>query len=522
MKIPYSARRFCSLFQTLTLLSSPLAFSQVLTWDPNGGTAPNPSDGEGNWNGTGLWWDGAANVDWSDGNIAAFGSGPTGLAGTVNLQGETYNVSELRFNEIDYGAGNATDGKLAYTLTNGTINLGASGSITLNNRSSASQTEDRIVLNNSLSGSNVTISNSDTAAFLRLGGTNTWTGSLTFNSVSSGQFIEIMNTAAISSLSTISTGNNTTLALNAPVPSPTDPVIYSGPAIHIQGTGSANRGALRFDTARSIVQNQIILNANATIGTGNSASARAHISGDISGAFNLSINSNQANLGTIILESENNTFNDLSVNKGNLQVGHGDVGSSGNGLVTANGDGVVISGTGTIRNGLTVSNGMVKPGDYSTIAGVGAFGDELGHLRVEGPLTFNPTVAMQVAEFQLGIGISDRIQVNGPLILNEFSDIYVTLTGLYMTNIALDDTFDLITYTGELTQNGFSVGSGSGDTGNLILPDISFRDPSWSWIATLGDGALTITVVPEPSSLALFGAAGSLLALRRRRTPQPI
>lgn len=53
----------------------------TLTWDSNGSTLPNPSDGSGNWMAAGRWWNGNANQNWADTNDAVFGIG-SGVAGT--------------------------------------------------------------------------------------------------------------------------------------------------------------------------------------------------------------------------------------------------------------------------------------------------------------------------------------------------------------------------------------------------------------------------------------------------------
>lgn len=61
-------------------LAAPLANAATITWDPTGGGA---SDGTGTWTNAGEWWDGGANVDWSDSSDAIFGNG--GAGGTVTV-----------------------------------------------------------------------------------------------------------------------------------------------------------------------------------------------------------------------------------------------------------------------------------------------------------------------------------------------------------------------------------------------------------------------------------------------------
>lgn len=95
-----------------------------LTWDANGGTSPNPSDGNGIWNAVNDWWNGSANVNgtWSGTtpDSATFGAGTAGNY-QIGLAGGTIVASNVTF---------ATSG---YTLTNGTLSLiGVAPQITLN------------------------------------------------------------------------------------------------------------------------------------------------------------------------------------------------------------------------------------------------------------------------------------------------------------------------------------------------------------------------------------------------------
>ena len=79
----------CLIVVSLTVQAN----AATLTWDSNAATAPNPYDGGGTWNVTGLnWWNGTANVAWSNttnaSDIAAFGTPPAALyqnAGGVGL-----------------------------------------------------------------------------------------------------------------------------------------------------------------------------------------------------------------------------------------------------------------------------------------------------------------------------------------------------------------------------------------------------------------------------------------------------
>lgn len=101
-------------------LSALAAPAGPLTWDINSGT-PGPQDGAGNWTTTDAnWWDGSANVTWTnaDGNSAVFGSG--GAGGTVSV-GAGIVVANITLNTNYILSGNTL------TLTNSGIITAALG-----------------------------------------------------------------------------------------------------------------------------------------------------------------------------------------------------------------------------------------------------------------------------------------------------------------------------------------------------------------------------------------------------------
>src|SRR5882724_7704388 len=110
------------LFIVVFLLAMSSAQSATLTWDANGTTSPNPSDGSGNWLTANNWWNSSAGVK-SNGNWTAttpdsvvFGAGLAG-AYVINLGGNSLYASNVTFN---------TSG---YVLTNGLITLSANSGI---------------------------------------------------------------------------------------------------------------------------------------------------------------------------------------------------------------------------------------------------------------------------------------------------------------------------------------------------------------------------------------------------------
>ena len=134
------------------LLVGSSAFAGTLTWDPNGSTAPNPSDGGGNWDTTSpFWWDGASNVTWTnaDGNSAIFGSGGAGETVSVGagivvanitlntnyiLSGNTLTLTNSGVITAALGTSNQINsffgGSVGWTLEGGgTVNHGIGGTI---------------------------------------------------------------------------------------------------------------------------------------------------------------------------------------------------------------------------------------------------------------------------------------------------------------------------------------------------------------------------------------------------------
>lgn len=498
-----------ALLATLTLSAA-----HALDWD-GASTNSGASDGGANWNGTNVWWNGGTTSGaWVNGSAAVFGAG--GKAGTVNLQGQTYEVSSLSFKAVDLT--DVTDTSTtpattvtypAYTLQNGRTNLPEGGIITIASAATGPDPADRIKLNQVIGGKDITITHTGGATFLQLGGANQWSGTLTLDSTNANnsQFVELKTTTSISTLDKVIVKSGTTLSIAATG-------TFTGPELEISGTGANSRGALRIDS-NATVNNNIKLTGTTRIATINDT-ITGTIRGNITGAYQL----NQNSSGTVgsLIYTGTSTINELLVTKGNAQIGSASVGSI-TGNVTASGATALITGTGTINGNLNVTTGILKPGDINGTALSGA-GMNGGVLTVNGNAALNLTAAATVAEFQMGSATSDRLAVSNNLTLSSTS----TIVGLFLTGYTptAGDNWNLITYGGTLTLGGFNpgvnlrTGADGADEGNLNLPDVSGNGLLWE--VTLGSGALNARlVVPEPSGALLFGASGALLALRRRR-----
>lgn len=205
--------------------------------------------------------------------------------------------------------------------------------------------------------------------------------------------------------------------------------------------------------------------------------------------------------GTLLVQSGARIHgtSEILVNGGNFIVN----GSTGSGAVTVGAAGT-LGGNGTI-GGATVVNGSLNPGNSP------------GILTVANNLTFNGTTTMEVN------GISTRG--------TDFDGVDVTSGGVMTFGGALVFSFGNISALSNTTDinlfsfAGTSLGNFSGVTST------GFYAGTWvvgeannTWTLTSGGQTLTfsevtgsLTVIPEPSTLALVGLAGLVGFLRSRR-----
>lgn len=507
-RYPFSAMKPCvkpsvtSLLLSMNLLGSALV-SAELTWDADGAAGVNPSDGGGAWLGA-NWWDGTNHTTWNNvthaNTQAIFGSG--GAIGTVTL-GSGVSAGGLRFDAV-------LDAK-GYLFGSGTLTLAPNAVIDIRDGASNAGAGDRVRFTSFVAGSDITISNAvdggSFASYATFSGNNTWTGTLTLTGNSTGLFVDTSTANALNTLTAVNIGSNATLALNTGT--------YTVPTLRIGGSGLGNRGSLRFDNGIVNVNSNIILTSDGRMST--NANGIGVINGVISGNFNLAVSSGTDAVNKIVLKNTN-TFNQLTVSRGNVQIGEAGVGTGGRNVVNLNGsvaNPAIISGTGKVLGGLYVSGGSINPGDN--------FGVDIGTLIVTGNLNFTGVTATQtVANFTLGSGgISDRINVSGDLRLQGNGNFSVLFDAGYTPT--LNDSWTLIDWNGTLIQNDFNMGDNlrtgadaDGNEGNLNLADLTAS--GYRWNVGTDTGALVVTIVPEPSVAMLSVLAVAGFASRRRRS----
>jgi fibronectin-binding autotransporter adhesin len=159
----------------------------------------------------------------------------------------------------------------------------------------------------------------------------------------------------------------------------------------------------------------------------------------------------------------------------------------------------VLGGSGTISGAVTVGAATLAPGSSPatlTIAGALSLGSS-------GSLSFE----LNGADTTVGGGINDLIQSVTDLTLDGTLNVTETTAGSFLSAHA-GDTWTLITYSGNLTDNGLDLGA---------MPALS--DGKYFAVTATG-GNVNLVVVPEPGVLALLatGLFGLIAyAWRKRR-----
>jgi len=234
----------------------------TLVWDSST-TNPTdgPQDGNGTWDTTTAnWWNSAIPGDqtWTDSTVAnpvfaQFGANTTATSRQVTVSG-TFQVAGLNFTAIR-GTPLATNP--AYTLTGGTINLDANG--TINIADGASSSSSLITINSALAGSNITIQKSGGSSeqLIALGGNNNLTGTLTIASGHGSIFVRATGPGVLNTLDTVVVQSGNTLnlqGLNA---------TYSSNYV-VAGPGTSGRGAIRFESNMTLT-GSVTMTANTVL-----------------------------------------------------------------------------------------------------------------------------------------------------------------------------------------------------------------------------------------------------------------
>lgn len=190
----------------------------------------------------------------------------------------------------------------------------------------------------------------------------------------------------------------------------------------------------------------------------------------------------------------------------------------------------VISGSGSVTGGLNIGGvAQIRPGSSSIAADAGTAGDGIGTLAISGSLSLAPAAPSTVAQLQILDGsTADKITIGGDLTLTANSFLSVVMDEDYVP--VSGHTWTLLDWVGLIQSTGFLLGDNNrtgnnslGNEGNLDLPDVSAWGLLWNVGPMANGGALTITLVPEPSRLLFLILGLAILCLKRpRRQRQPL
>jgi hypothetical protein len=501
---------FGTLVCAITLLGlSPRVFSQ--TWIGDNFIDPYAQGNAYYWNDV-QNWDTAVPV-----NSSAVVFDNNGINRVVNLFSDPASgLPNAVAGSISFGTAGPNSPTLGYTIGSSGQSLTVGGGGTGNVAKSATVAQ-AINANLFITGSGRTISNTAAGSFSFGGSISTLSNAtLTLTNAAAGGGI---STAAVSTGTGLLTVNNASannVTLSGTLTSNGLTVGNTG-AGNVNVNGAVSRGAGSLSITNSGAGSVTFGSGANVTGTGglsvtNGSTGSVTFNGSVATGGDLTV-SNTSSSGVVSFNAALSGATSIAVSgAGRVRLGDATADAIG-GSVTI-GSGSRLDGVGTINGALTLNGGTYLPG-------VGAIGTQTiggGLTAGAAALTVNTGSAF---EFDLNSTLSDVINLSGrnlDLIANG-SDITVRLNLLSAINPPVGDP-------GTISWNVFTgVGNASTlDLSRLTVDSVvgnvtgtAFSQNQFFWSVT-GGNTLTLSAVPEPSSMALVGLVGvGAAGLARRR-----
>lgn len=277
------------------------------------------------------------------------------------------------------------------------------------------------------------------------------------------------------------------------------------------GSGISIGNATFIGSAASITANNNIVNNNTALILKAANATTMTFSGVISGGGGVDVQG--TGTGKVLLNNAETYLGETKVTSGTLQLGASGSIANSAGVNVAGGtfDVTLVSfalntsqylkGAGTVTGSIT-ANGAFAPGNSA------------GTLTVNGALSLAPTTQLAYEltgnNTTVGAGVNDLTTVNGNLTLDGTLNVTETVAGNFLLANG-GDKWRLFNYTGTLTDNGLALGT---------LPALAH--PSYSLVLDTGTaGQISLTIVPEPTSvLLLLGGLGLFAARRMASRPR--